>query len=181
MSHRTVLPEPTTLLGKTSRNKELIDMSSDETNDTHLDELITIVKDGILLDTNHIEDLQNDIAENESLIFDYKAIVSGYHAKILRNRLDKEALIKPRPEKKVVTYDSLEKIYYINPPITRNDKLIALKDWTHYNQVSIERLTEELFKCKRSMMKFKSEAEALECKVFRDEINKNPNLLKSII
>ena len=174
MSHRTVLPEPTTLLGKTSRNKELINMSSDETNDTHLDELITIVKDGILLDTNHIEDLQNDIAENESLIFDYKAIVSGYHAKILRNRLDKEALIKPRPEKKVVTYDSLEKI-------TRYDKLIALKDWTHYNQVSIERLTEELFKCKRSMMKFKSEAEALECKVFRDEINKNPNLLKSII
>ena len=80
MSHHTVLPEPTTLLGKTSRNKELIDISSDEKGShTHLDKLLTTVQDGIL--TNHIEDLKKELDDDKwfldlgNYFFDSKFII----------------------------------------------------------------------------------------------------------
>ena len=75
MSHHTVLPESTTLLGKTSRNKELIVMSSNTTsdvkknqsdeNDTHLDELITMIEDATPSELKYMEELMSSNATSD--------------------------------------------------------------------------------------------------------------------
>ena len=147
MSDFTVLPEE-------------LDISSDEKNDAHLDELFTIVKDGFLLDMNHIQDLKKELRRDEGLLSDYKAIVRRFNIMIREKQSTKDFRSR---KKVVVTYDDLEELQFkIDDNFTRDDKLVTLRKLTHSNQDEIEYLERQLLKSKRLISEFESKFESFD-------------------